>query len=87
MQTRLTCTRQRRCTALQPAVVCRRCLLLPYRSSFSVAEFIYAHLQVSLLIAAGARLDALDKFGATAYAWAVKYGHQHLLSVLRPDAA
>ncbi len=58
--------------------------------------------QVSLLIKAGARLDAVDKFGATAHGWAVKYGppppalcfcnnlnmygHAHLLQALQPHA-
>ncbi len=43
--------------------------------------------QVYLLLKAGARLDAVDKFGATAHGWAVKYGHAHLLQALQPGAA
>ena len=43
--------------------------------------------QVSLLLKAGAKTDNLDKFGANAYGWAVKYGHKHLLQVLQPEAA
>lgn len=42
---------------------------------------------VTLLLNAGASLTALDKFGTNAHAWAVKYGHKHLLQLLRPGNA
>lgn len=72
-----------------------RCGQWQLANSISLAQHLPLHASlipfcsshVSLLFEAGARLDALDKFGATAHGWAVKYGHAHLLPALHPGSA
>jgi len=90
MPTHGTCTKRRRCTVLRPAEVSKRCFLPPTPCRHAQAPALspppFNAPQVSLLLKAGARTDTLDKFGANAHGWAVKYGHTHLLQVLQPDA-